>query len=65
MGLSQFVMQKLTPTPGDATQQKIMLIMPVFFTVLFLNFPSGLVLYWLVSNTLSIIQQAYISRKHT
>ena len=65
MGLSQFVMQKMTPTPGDATQQKIMLIMPVFFTVLFLNFPSGLVIYWLVSNILSIIQQAYINRKHT
>ncbi|HPD20532.1 MAG TPA: membrane protein insertase YidC, partial [Deltaproteobacteria bacterium] len=65
MGVSQFVMQKMTPTPGDPTQQKIMLIMPVFFTVLFLNFPSGLVLYWLISNILSIIQQAYINRKHT
>jgi YidC/Oxa1 family membrane protein insertase len=65
MGLSQFVMQKMTPTPGDPTQQKIMLIMPVFFTVLFLNFPSGLVIYWLISNILSIAQQAYINRKHT
>ncbi len=65
MGLSQFVMQKMTPTTGDPTQQKIMLFMPVFFTVLFLNFPSGLVIYWLVSNTLSIAQQAYINRKHT
>ena len=65
MGLSQFVMQKMTPTPGDPTQQKIMLIMPIFFTVLFLNFPSGLVIYWLVSNILSIIQQAYINRKRT
>jgi YidC/Oxa1 family membrane protein insertase len=65
MGLSQFVMQKMTPTPGDPTQQKIMLIMPVFFTILFLNFPSGLVLYWLISNILSIIQQTYINRKHT
>jgi YidC/Oxa1 family membrane protein insertase len=65
MGLSQFVMQKMTPTAGDATQQKIMLFMPVFFTILFLSFPSGLVLYWLVSNILSIIQQAYINRKGT
>jgi YidC/Oxa1 family membrane protein insertase len=65
MGASQFVMQKMSPAPGDPTQQKIMLIMPLFFTFLFLNFPSGLVLYWLVSNILSIIQQAYINRKHT
>ncbi|HDP24444.1 MAG TPA: membrane protein insertase YidC [Deltaproteobacteria bacterium] len=65
MGLSQFVMQKMTPTAGDPTQQKIMLMMPVVFTFLFLSFPSGLVLYWLVSNILSIIQQAYINRKLT
>ena len=65
MGLSQFVMQKMTPTTGDATQQKVMLFMPVFFTILFLSFPSGLVIYWLVSNTLSIIQQTYINRKDT
>ena len=64
MGLSQFVMQKMSPTPGDEMQQKMMLIMPVFLTVLFVNFPSGLVLYWLVSNILSIFQQAYINRKH-
>ena len=65
MGVSQFVMQKMTPTAGDPTQQKIMLFMPVLFTFLFLNFPSGLVIYWLISNMLSIIQQAYINRKHT
>lgn len=65
MGASQFVMQKMTPTAGDPTQQKIMLFMPVLFTFLFLNFPSGLVIYWLISNILSIIQQAYINRKHT
>ncbi len=58
-------MQKMTPTAGDPTQQKIMLFMPVLFTFLFLNFPSGLVIYWLISNILSIIQQAYINRKHT
>ena len=65
MGLSQFVMQKMTPSTGDATQQKVMLFMPVFFTILFLSFPSGLVTYWLVCNTLSIAQQAYINRKDT
>jgi YidC/Oxa1 family membrane protein insertase len=64
MGASQFVMQKMTPSTGDPTQQKIMLIMPVVFTFMFLNFPSGLVIYWLVSNILSIAQQAYINRKH-
>ncbi|HWR69422.1 MAG TPA: membrane protein insertase YidC, partial [Desulfomonilia bacterium] len=65
MGASQFVMQKMTPTAGDPMQQKIMLFMPVLFTFLFLNFPSGLVIYWLISNILSIVQQAYINRKHT
>lgn len=64
MGASQFVMQKMTPTAGDPTQQKVMLLMPVLFTFLFLNFPSGLVIYWLISNILSIIQQAYINRRH-
>ncbi|HHO75922.1 MAG TPA: membrane protein insertase YidC [Deltaproteobacteria bacterium] len=63
MGASQFIMQKMTPQTGDATQQKIMLFMPVFFTILFLSFPSGLVIYWLISNVLSILQQAYINRK--
>jgi YidC/Oxa1 family membrane protein insertase len=65
MGASQFVMQKMSPAPGDEMQQKVMLVMPVLFTVLFLNFPSGLVIYWLISNILSIAQQAYINRKHT
>ncbi|HQI81349.1 MAG TPA: membrane protein insertase YidC [Deltaproteobacteria bacterium] len=64
MGATQFVMQKMTPTTGDPMQQKVMLIMPVVFTALFINFPSGLVIYWLVSNILSIVQQAYINRKH-
>jgi YidC/Oxa1 family membrane protein insertase len=64
MGASQFVMQKMTPTAGDPMQQKMMLIMPVIFTFMFLSFPSGLVIYWLVSNVLSIAQQAYINRKH-
>lgn len=57
MGLSYFLQQKLTPTSADPTQQKVMLLMPVIFTVIFLNLPSGLVLYFLVSNILSIAQQ--------
>jgi YidC/Oxa1 family membrane protein insertase len=65
MGASQFLMQKMTPAAGDPMQQKVMLMMPVIFTFLFLNFPSGLVIYWLISNILSIAQQAYINRKHT
>ena len=64
MGLSWFVQQKMTPAPGDPMQQKIMMFMPIVFTVMFLNFPSGLVIYWLVSNILSILQQAYINRVH-
>ncbi|MGC9017906.1 MAG: membrane protein insertase YidC [Caldimicrobium sp.] len=57
MGASMFVQQKLTPTSMDPTQEKIMLLLPIFFTFLFINFPSGLVLYWFVNNLLSIIQQ--------
>lgn len=57
MGASMFVQQKLTPTTMDPTQEKIMLILPIFFTILFINFPSGLVLYWFVNNLLSIGQQ--------
>jgi YidC/Oxa1 family membrane protein insertase len=62
MGASWFVQQKMTPTPGDAMQQKIMMFMPLIFTFMFLTFPSGLVIYWLISNILSVIQQAYINR---
>lgn len=57
MGISMFIQQKLTPTSMDPTQEKIMLLLPIFFTLLFINFPSGLVLYWFVNNLLSIIQQ--------
>jgi len=57
MGASMFIQQKLTPTSMDPTQEKIMLLLPIFFTILFINFPSGLVLYWFVNNLLSIIQQ--------
>lgn len=62
-GASMFLMQKLTPTPSmDPMQQKMMLWMPVIFSVFFLWFPSGLVLYWLVSNLISIAQMLIIYR---
>jgi YidC/Oxa1 family membrane protein insertase len=53
----------LNPTPPDPLQAKIMKLMPVVFTIFFLWFPAGLVLYWVVNNILSISQQWYITRK--
>ncbi|MDY6839349.1 MAG: membrane protein insertase YidC [Thermodesulfobacteriota bacterium] len=63
MGASMFIQQKMTPPPGDPTQAKMMMFMPIFFTFIFINFPSGLVLYWLVNNVLSMAQQYYINKK--
>ena len=57
MGASMFLQQKMTPAPGDPTQAKIMMLMPLLFTVMFLNFPAGLVVYWLTNNVISIFQQ--------
>lgn len=57
MGISMFVQQKMTPSAGDPNQQKIMLLMPVIFTFMFWGFPTGLVVYWLANNVLSIGQQ--------
>ena len=65
MGATMFVQQKMTPTAGDPMQQKIMLFLPIIFTFLFLNFPSGLVIYWLFNNILSIGQQYYVNKKHS
>jgi YidC/Oxa1 family membrane protein insertase len=62
MGLTQFINQKMTPTTGDSTQQRMMLIMPVIMTIFFINFPSGLVLYWLTNNVLQIGQQYIFNR---
>lgn len=62
MGASMFLQQKMTPSAGDPTQQKIMLLMPAIFTFMFLQFPSGLVIYWLLNNVLSIGQQLMIAR---
>ncbi len=63
MGASQYIQMQLNPVPPDPMQAKIMKMMPIMFTVLFLFFPSGLVLYWLVNNVLSIAQQWYITRQ--
>lgn len=63
MGATQFLSQKMTPAMGDPMQQKVMLLMPVIFTFFFLNFPSGLVIYWLFNNILQIGQQFYINKK--
>jgi len=62
MGASMFLQQKMNPAPPDPMQAKMMMMMPVLFTVLFLSFPAGLVLYWTVNNVLSISQQWFITR---
>jgi len=63
MGASMLLQQKMSPPMGDPTQAKMMMFMPVIFTVIFINFSSGLVLYWLTNNILSIAQQHYIQKK--
>jgi YidC/Oxa1 family membrane protein insertase len=63
MVAAQFVMQKMTPTPGqDPTQAKMMLVMPLVFGYMFWSMPSGLVLYWLTSNLVGIAQQWFINQ---
>ncbi|MCG6910451.1 MAG: membrane protein insertase YidC [Deltaproteobacteria bacterium] len=64
MGATMFLQQKMTPSPGDPAQAKMMMFMPIVFTFIFINFSSGLVLYWLVNNVLSIAQQYYIQKKY-
>jgi len=62
-GVSMYFQQKLNPTPTDPIQAKVMQFFPVMFTVFFAFFPSGLVLYWVVNNVLSIAQQWYITKQ--
>jgi len=64
MGATMFLQQKMSPPMGDATQAKMMMLMPIVFTFIFINFSSGLVLYWLVNNVLSIAQQYYVQKKY-
>jgi YidC/Oxa1 family membrane protein insertase len=63
MGATMFLQQKMQPPPGDPAQAKMMMLMPIFLTVIFINFPSGLVLYFIVNNLFSIFQQHYVTRK--
>ena len=62
MGVSMYIQQKLNPTPQDPVQAKVMQFLPIIFTAFFAFFPSGLVLYWVVNNILSIAQQWKIVR---
>lgn len=65
MGATMLLQQKMTPQAGDPTQAKMMMLMPVVFTFIFINFPSGLVLYWLINNILSIGQQQFVAKKYS
>jgi YidC/Oxa1 family membrane protein insertase len=65
MAVSMFIQTKLNPTPPDPIQAKVMLFMPIAFSFMFFFFPSGLVLYWVVNNVLSIGQQWAITKKST
>ena len=63
MGISMYFVTLMQPEPPDPMQAKIFKMMPIVFTFFFLWFPAGLVLYWLASNILSILQQWYVTRK--
>ena len=63
MGISMYITTALQPEPPDPMQAKVFKIMPVVFTLFFLWFPAGLVLYWVVNNVLSILQQWYVNRQ--
>jgi YidC/Oxa1 family membrane protein insertase len=64
MGATMLLQQKMQPPMGDPTQAKIMMLMPLIFTFIFINFSSGLVLYWLVNNIVSIAQQHYTNKRN-
>lgn len=62
MGLSMVIQQRMSPSPGDPAQAKMMMFLPIIFTFLFLSFASGLVIYWLVNNILAIVQQYFTNK---
>jgi len=64
MGGSMFLQQWMTPSAGDPNQRRMMMLMPLMFTFMFVSFPAGLTVYWLVNNVLSIAQQYWINRNH-
>jgi YidC/Oxa1 family membrane protein insertase len=57
MGVTQVIQQRMTPQTGDAMQRRMFQLMPIVFTIMFLGFPAGMVLYWLMNNVLTIAQQ--------
>jgi len=63
MGITMFIQQKLNPAPVDPIQAKVFQFLPLIFGVFFAMFPAGLVLYWVENNTLTILQQYYITKK--
>ena len=63
MGGLMFLQQKMSPPPPDPTQAKVMMFLPVIFTVFFLGFPAGLVLYWITNTLVTVLHQYYILRK--
>ncbi len=63
MGASMFIQQWMSPAVGDPNQRRMMMLMPLVFTVIFVSFPSGLTIYWFINNLLSILQQYLINRK--
>ena len=63
MGVSTFLQQKMTPQSPDPSQQRMMMLMPIVFTIMFLNFPAGLTLYYFCSNALGIAQQYFLNRE--
>jgi YidC/Oxa1 family membrane protein insertase len=62
MGASMFIQTKLNPQPADPIQAKVMLVLPIVFSIMFFFFPAGLVLYWTMQNILGIAQQWYINK---
>lgn len=64
MGISMFIQQKLTPAPMESSQAKMMMLLPVIFTVFFASFPAGLVLYWLVNNVVQSLHQWWAIKRH-
>ena len=62
MGATMFIQQWMTPSAGDPNQRRMMMLMPLMFTFMFVSFPAGLTVYWLVNNVLSIAQQYWINR---
>ena len=63
MAISMLIQTRLNPTPPDPVQAKVMMYMPIIFSVMFFFFPSGLVLYWITNNILSIAQQWIINTR--